>query len=243
MPKNDIIVARLCRLKENRGTTWRQLASDLGISLSMALMVKSGARALGQEALSKLEALERKSPDLPPPTAKERTAVAGRSRARLTLADRERGYVELDVSYRSGTSAGDSPRRIRVSRPPENAVENVYKLVGDTWEVKIALLACLPDALATEDFLEALSTKSYLAVQSGTLFSRHSAAHLAHHLLELAHLFHHLLHLRELVQHRVQLGHGHAAAFGDADAAFGVEDLRACDVPSASCRRSSLPCA
>jgi hypothetical protein len=135
----------------------------------MALMVKSGARALGQEALSKLEALERKSPDLPPPTAKERTAVAGRSRARLTLADRERGYVELDVSYRSGTSAGDSPRRIRVSRPPENAVENVYKLVGDTWEVKIALLACLPDALATEDFLEALSTKSYLAVQSVAL--------------------------------------------------------------------------
>lgn len=135
----------------------------------MAMMVKSGARTLGQEALTKLDTLERNSPAVSPPTARERTAVAGRGRVRHTVVDREYGYVELDVSYRSGNSARDLPRRIRVSRPPEYAVENIYKLVGDTWEVKIALLSCLPDALATEDFLESLSTKSYLAVQSVAL--------------------------------------------------------------------------
>ena len=56
-----------------------------------------------------------------------------------------------------------------MSRPPKSVLENVFKLVGDTWEVKIAIMACLPNALATEDFLELLSTGSYQAVQSVAL--------------------------------------------------------------------------
>jgi hypothetical protein len=47
-----------------------------------------------------------------------------------------------------------------------------------------------------------------------------------HHFLEFAHLLHHLLHLSETVQQVVEFGDAHAAAFGDADAAFGIEDLR-----------------
>ena len=72
---------------------------------------------------------------------------------------------------------------------------------------------------------------------------RQAATHLGHHLLELAHFLHHLLHLAKLVQHGVQLRHAHATAFGDANAALGIEDVRDSAVPWASCRKSSPPCA
>lgn len=62
-----------------------------------------------------------------------------------------------------------TPQRIRITRPAESVVENLVKIVADTWEVKIAALACLPSEVATEDYLEALSTKSYLVVQSVAL--------------------------------------------------------------------------
>jgi transcriptional regulator with XRE-family HTH domain len=170
MPESHTTAERLCRLKENRGRTWRQIASDLGVSLSMALMVKSGARTLGPEALARLERLEQKTPNLPPPPpAKPRSAVGGRERVRLTVRDRERGFVEMDVSYSAGAPSSDMPRRLKISRPPEKVVENLVKVVADTWEVKIAVLACLPRDVATEDYLESLSTKSYLAIQSVAL--------------------------------------------------------------------------
>lgn len=169
MPESRAIVGRLCRLKENRGATWNQLAEDLGISLSMALMVKSGARVLGKAALAKLEVLEGTTPNLPPPPAKEKAAVSGRERVRLTALDRQRGHVEIDVNYGPGVKATDLPRRIKVSRPEADAIETITKVLADTWEVKIAVIACLPRAWATEDYLQMLSTKSYLAIQSVAL--------------------------------------------------------------------------
>src|SRR5439155_2642863 len=73
-------------------------------------------------------------------------------------------------------------------------------------------------------------------------------AHSGHHLLEAAHLFHHLLHLTEAVQQRVQFGDAHAAAFGDAVAASGVENMRTtpflwCHVGMHSVNSSEFTCA
>ncbi len=160
---------RLCRVKENRGVTWRQLAHDLGVSLSMLLMVKSGARTLGPDVVARLEKLEKRTPNLPPPPLKEARGISGRTRVRLTAADRERGFVEVDVSYRRGADVTGLPSRIRVSQPKEPERERVRKVVGDTWEVKIAIIACLPREVAYEDYLEVLSTETYLTVQSVAL--------------------------------------------------------------------------
>jgi hypothetical protein len=169
VPNFANIINRLCRLKENRGATWKQISEDLGISLSMALMVKSGARVLGKDSMAKLEALEKKTPNVAPPPTEKRNAVGGRERVRLTEKDRERGFVEIDVSYRPGVKTTKLPQRIRISRPSDRAIEKVTKILGDTWEVKIVVLACLPETVANEDYLESLSTKSYLAVQSVAL--------------------------------------------------------------------------
>jgi hypothetical protein len=83
--------------------------------------------------------------------------------------DRDHGYVEIDVTYGPNVKAVDLPRRVRVSRPPANTIESITKVLADTWEVKIAVLACLPRPLANEDYLEMLSTKSFLAIQSVAL--------------------------------------------------------------------------
>jgi hypothetical protein len=37
-------------------------------------------------------------------------------------------------------------RRIKVSKPAANAIESITKALADTWEVKIAVIACLPHA-------------------------------------------------------------------------------------------------
>src|SRR5437879_9029481 len=113
--KMNPVVEMLCRVKANRGVTWKQLADDLGVSLSMLLMVKSGARTFGNEVQARLERLDKKTPNLPPPPLKETRGIAGRNRVRLTVADRERGFVEVDVTYRPGVDATNLPRRIRVS--------------------------------------------------------------------------------------------------------------------------------
>ena len=60
-------------------------------------------------------------------------------------------------------------RRIKVLKPAANAIESITKVLADTWDVKIAVIACLPRAWANEDHLAMLSTKSCLAIQSVAL--------------------------------------------------------------------------
>src|SRR5437870_6770208 len=57
--------------------------------------------------------------------------------------------------------------------------------------------------------------------------ARQARSSFGHHLLELAKFLHHLLHLTKLVQESIYFRDSHTAAFGNADTAFGVQNLRA----------------
>ena len=56
--KNDIISARLDKLKQARGWTWRELAEALDLSVSTLMMVKSGRNKLSKKAEWRLVQVE-----------------------------------------------------------------------------------------------------------------------------------------------------------------------------------------
>ena len=80
--KSDLPEMSLERVEEYRikaGKTWDQVASDIGLSRSMLMMIKSGKRNLSAKALYRLEQAEISAGIRPSPSVRENPAEYGRS--------------------------------------------------------------------------------------------------------------------------------------------------------------------
>jgi transcriptional regulator with XRE-family HTH domain len=62
--------ARLDRLHAVRGETWAQVAADLGVSVAMLMMVRTGKRNLSAKAIYRLQEAERAA-GIPAPAARQ----------------------------------------------------------------------------------------------------------------------------------------------------------------------------
>src|ERR1044072_5670943 len=102
--------------------TWSQVAANLGIIVSMIMMVKRGERNLSPKARYRLEQAEHELADRR--SRAERVVevmLAGEGRA-ADLIEREvrkSTRLDLNVEYSSGRAPKVLPREITLWKPPE----------------------------------------------------------------------------------------------------------------------------
>ena len=172
LARKTLFFQRLRHFQVREGMTWAQVAEKLGVSVSMLMMVKRGKRNLSEKAIFRLEQAELEAADRR--SRAERVVegmLAGEGRA-ADLTEREvRKVTRLDfnVEYSSGRSAKVLPREITLWKPPEEGCAKLRELFAQTIDTVVILLACLPQSLRSEKFLNRLTAESRIRLTNGAL--------------------------------------------------------------------------
>jgi hypothetical protein len=138
----------------------------------MLMMVKSGARNLGDKALYRLEQVERE--------AAERRATANRvvegllsdrgTAGELIAAEtRKVTKLEYPVEYLNARAAKSLPRKVTLWKPTEDACAKLRELFAQTLDATVVLLACLPQTVRSEEYLNHLTPDSRVRLTNGAM--------------------------------------------------------------------------
>ncbi len=168
----DTIPDRLRRYQVSAGLPWKRVAERLGVSLSMIMMVLRGDRNLSARALFRLEEAERE-------------VEVGRTRASqivaglvgspgmvddiLGRARKGQGTVDLAVDYADRGPKSKLPVAITLVRPSEEACRKLRTLFVETLDTRLIALACLPEQLRTEGYLDRLTPESRARLTNAAL--------------------------------------------------------------------------
>jgi hypothetical protein len=138
----------------------------------MVMMVLREERNLSAKALFRLEEAERE--------ADERRSVAdqlveGLIGGRGVVAEalgrgrKVQGTVEVAVDYVVGGSKARLPAAVSLATPSEEACRKLRALFAETLDTRLIVLACLPEQLRSEGYLDHLTVESRARLTSATL--------------------------------------------------------------------------
>ena len=157
----SLLFGRLDRLRRVQELTWAAVGEKLGVSVPMLMLVKSGRRNLSQKVLARLEWAEVEAGLKPQSKASEEARAVGkrkRSQAQpVTESDIEKGYVDFRPEYQRGTNKPSAPETIRLIRPGSDGRARLGIVIAKSFDSEVVLLACLPDELRNQAFLESLT--------------------------------------------------------------------------------------
>jgi transcriptional regulator with XRE-family HTH domain len=164
-------MARLERVKENRDWSWQETAKAMELSRSMLHFIKTGKYSVSEKAAKRLHHLEAQAGISPRAQAviEAISKEAERAKPKVSTADIEAGYADVEVKFLSGGPQPASGQKIRLSRPN---IQVRAKLVGDIrgeQSYHPVLLACLPPELANDSFLNLLNVHSYNALAEAAM--------------------------------------------------------------------------
>lgn len=163
---------RLRHLQVAEGLTWSQVAQKLGVGVSMLMMVKSGERGLGPRTLYRLEQVEREIADRK--SRAERIVdqlLAGEGTA-ANLVKRELRSptgVSCPVDYLTLRKARALPRKVVLTKPPEEHCTRLRQFFSETVDVTTIVLACLPQKLRSEKYLARLTPDARIRLNKASL--------------------------------------------------------------------------
>ena len=167
-----MVFQRLRRFQVSEGMTWVQVAKMLGISVSMVMMVKRGERKLSQKAMYRLEQAEREVVDRKSRVERVVEQLFGDKGTAAELVEREsREPTRLDfkVEYRAERSAKSLPKVVTLWKPPQESCAKLRQLFSQTMDTVVILLACLSDALRSENYLSQLTAESRVRLTNAAL--------------------------------------------------------------------------
>ncbi len=169
---DDSIAGRLRRLQVSQGLPWRRVAERLGISQSMVMMVLRGERNLSAKAIFRLAEAEHQA-------ATHKTAAdqivedligGGDVVAEILGQGRKgRGTVEVAVDYVGSGSKTRLPAAVSLVAPSEAACRKLRTLFGETLDTRVIALACLPEQLRSEKYLDHLTSESKARLTNAAL--------------------------------------------------------------------------
>jgi transcriptional regulator with XRE-family HTH domain len=151
---------------------WHKVAEKLGVSRGMLMMVLRGDRRLSTKALFRLEQTEREAADLR--SAAERI-VEGLIGERGLVAEvlgrgkKKQGTVEVAVEYVAGGAKARLPATVLLAAPSEEAIHKLRALFAETLDTRLIALACLPDQLRSEGYLDQLTAESKARLTNAAL--------------------------------------------------------------------------
>ena len=170
--EKNSIASRLRRYQVSESLPWRRVAERLGVSLSMVMMVLRGERNLSARALFRFEEAERE-------------AIERRSRAQqivehliggrdvvagiLGHGRKGQGTAEVGVDYIAGGTKNRLPTAVSLAIPPEEACRKLQALFAETLDTRLIALACLPEQLRTEGYLDHLTAESRARLTNAAL--------------------------------------------------------------------------
>ena len=171
--KKSCLFARLDRLRRLQELTWSQVGEKLGVSVPMLMMVKAGSRNLSNKILARLEWAEVEAGLKPQSKASEEARAVGRrkrSQAQpVTESDIEKGYLDFRPEYQRGTNKPSAPETIRLIRPGSDGRTRLGIVIAKSFDSQIVLLACLPDELRNQAFLESLTLSARNALHNAAM--------------------------------------------------------------------------
>lgn len=169
---SEALFQRLRRLQVTEGMTWRQVAEALRISVSSIMAIKGGRRRLSEKALYRLEMFEREIAERKSRAERIVDGLLAGEGAATPVVERElknATKVTLRVEYSNPRAAKSLPKDITLWRPPEHGSEKLRQLFGQTVDVAVILLACLPETQRGEKFLSKLTTNSRVRLTNAAL--------------------------------------------------------------------------
>lgn len=164
---------RLKQLRHSQELTWDRVAEKLGVSTAMLMMVKAGNRNLSEKVLARLEWAEFEAGLISGSDLSERAKAIGErdksSVQSILESDIQKGYFDFCPQYRPEAKAKSKPETIRLTRPDSTGRARLGVVIAKSFDLEIALLACLPDDLRSQDFLESLTLSSRMSLQNAAL--------------------------------------------------------------------------
>jgi transcriptional regulator with XRE-family HTH domain len=164
---------RMERLRETQELTWDQVAEKLGVSTAMLMMVKAGSRNLSAKVLTRLEWAEFEAGLISRSDLSERAKAIGERHSNsvqsVLESDIQKGYFDFNPEYRPESKTRPNPETIRLTRPDAAGRARLGIVIAKSFDLEIALLACLPDDLRTQEFLERLPLSSRMSLQNAAL--------------------------------------------------------------------------
>lgn len=174
--QNSTFFSRVEALKLAKGWSWEELSKHLGISRTMIHFIKSGKHKVTVKSWHRLEEAEKAAGTHLTPRdanrgnfAKAISAAEEQSKAKITIKDIDRGYVEVPLNYRRGTPPAQCPTRIRVSTPPAKSAAQALAAIKIDENFNALLSNCVPPQYATPEFLDKLTPFSYNAILDAAL--------------------------------------------------------------------------
>jgi transcriptional regulator with XRE-family HTH domain len=171
--KKGLLFKRLERLRGLQGITWSQVAQKLGVSVPMLMLVKSGRRNLSEKVLARLEWAEVEAGLKPSSTlSEEARAVGNRKQSRdqvVTESDIEKGYFDFHPEFRAKINRPSGSEPIRLIRPESDGRTRLGMILATSFESEIVVLACLPDELRNQAFMETLTLSSRNALHDAAM--------------------------------------------------------------------------
>jgi len=171
--KKPALFNRLDRLRRLQELTWNQVGEKLGVSVPMLMMVKAGSRNLSKKILARLEwaeveaGLKSRSQ-----ISEEARAVGKGNKSRPLLVkvnDIEKGYFDFSPEYQPSTQESFYPETVRLTRPSLDGRKRLELVVARSFDSEVVVLACLPDELRNQAFLESVTVGSRNALHDAAM--------------------------------------------------------------------------
>jgi transcriptional regulator with XRE-family HTH domain len=168
----DSIAGRLRRLQVSQGLPWRRVAERLGISQSMVMMVLRGERHLSAKAIFRLAEAERQATEQKSAADQIVEHLIGGAEVVAEVLGRGskgRGAVEVAVGYVGTQSKTRLPAAVSLVTHSEEACRKLRTLFAETLDTRVIALACLPEQLRSEKYLDHLTSESKARLTNAAL--------------------------------------------------------------------------
>ena len=168
----DTVPGRLRRYQVSAGLPWKRVAERLGVSLSMIMMVLRGERNLSAKALFRLEEAESEIENQRASASRLVNGLIGGPGLVdeiLGRAKKGQGTLDVAVDYAERGAKSKLPVAISLVRPTEESCRKLRMLFAETLDTRLIALACLPDQLRTEGYLDRLTAESKARVTNAAL--------------------------------------------------------------------------
>ena len=140
--------------------------------MSMVMMVLRGERNLSAKALFRLEEAVREADES---RSRADQIVEGLIGRRGVVAEilghcrKGQGTAEVAVDYVAGGSKARLPAAVSLATPSEEACRKLRVLFAETLDTRLIALACLPEQLRSEGYLDHLTAESRARLTSAAL--------------------------------------------------------------------------